>query len=161
MDKFLIVFIALSIVNVIFATIKSIVTVGDNKWVASLVSGGYFAFYNVMMLYTVADFPMWQKCVITFACNVIGVYLVKWGEEKSRKDKLWKVEATIPNQGIFAENDDCLIELKNANIPMNYIDINKYILINCYCATQAESKVVKEILNKYNAKYFVSESKTL
>ena len=161
MDKFLIVFIALSIVNVIFATIKSIVTVGDNKWVASLVSGGYFAFYNVMMLYTVADFPMWQKCVITFACNVIGVYLVKWGEEKSRKDKLWKVEATIPNQGIFAENDDCLIELKNANISMNYIDINKYILINCYCATQTESKVVKEILNKYNAKYFVSESKTL
>ena len=161
MDKFLIVFIILSIINVVFATIKSIVTIGDNKWVASLVSGGYFAFYNVMMLYTVADFPMWQKCVITFACNVIGVYFVKWGEEKARKEKLWKIEATIPNQGISAENDDCLIELKNANIPMNYIDINKYILVNCYCATKAESKVAKSILDFHKAKYFVSESKTL
>ena len=159
--NFLLVFFVLSIVNVIFSTIRSIVTIHGGKWTASLLSGAYFAFYNVMMLYTVADFPMWQKCIITFICNVAGVYLVKWGEEKARKDKLWKVEATIPNQGIFADNDDCLIELKKANIPMNYIDINKYILVNCYCATQAESKVVKEILNKYNAKYFVSESKTL
>ena len=159
--EFLAFFIGLSIINVVFSTIRSIVTINGGKLVASLFSGGYFAFYNIMMIYTVADFPMWQKCLITFVCNVVGVYLVKWGEEKSRKDKLWKVEATIPNQGITAENDDCLIELKNANIPMNYIDINKYILVNCYCATQAESKVVKEILNKYNAKYFVSESKTL
>ena len=159
--EFLAFFIGLSIINVVFSTIRSIVTINGGKLVASLFSGGYFAFYNIMMIYTVADFPMWQKCLITFVCNVVGVYLVKWGEEKSRKDKLWKVEATIPNQGISAENDDCLIELKNANIPMNYIDINKYILVNCYCATQAESKVVKEILNKYNAKYFVSESKTL
>ena len=159
--EFLIIFIVLSAINVVFATIKSIVTISGGKLTASLISGGYFAFYNIMMQYTVADFPMWQKCVITFACNVIGVYLVKWGEEKARKDKLWKVEATIPNEGIDPENDDCIIELRNANLSMNYIDINKYILINCYCGTQAESRAVKEILNKYNAKYFVSESKTL
>jgi hypothetical protein len=99
--------------------------------------------------------------LIVASANFVGVWVVKYFEEKARKDKLWKVEATIPYQGISAENDDCLIELKNANIPMNYIDVSKYVLINCYCATQAESKVVKEILDKYNAKYFVSESKTL
>lgn len=159
--NFLTVFFALSIINVVFATIKSLVTINGGKLTASLISGGYFAFYNIMMQYTVADFPMWQKCLITFICNVIGVWLVKWGEEKSRKDKLWKVEATIPNEGIDPENDDCIIELRNANLSMNYIDINKYILINCYCGTQAESRAVKEILDKYNAKYFVSESKTL
>lgn len=159
--KFLAVFFALSLVNVVFATIKTLVTIKGGKLVASLISGGYFAFYNIMMVYTVADFPMWQKCLITFLCNVVGVYVVKWSEEKARKDKLWKVEATIPNEGIDPENDDCIIELRNANLSMNYIDINKYILINCYCGTQAESRAVKEILNKYNAKYFVSESKTL
>ncbi len=158
---FLLVFIGLSIVNVIFSTIRSLVVNNGGKFSASLLSGGYFAFYNIMMVYTVADFPMWQKCIITFVCNVIGVYLVKLGEEKSRKDKLWKVEATIPNEGIDPENDDCIIELRNANLSMNYIDINKYILINCYCGTQAESRAVKKILNKYNAKYFVSESKNL
>lgn len=159
--ELLLVFVGLSIVNVVFSTIRSIITINGDKTVASLISGAYFAFYNVMMIYTVADFPMWQKCLITFICNVVGVWLVKWGEEKARKDKLWKVEATIPNQGLSAYDDDCLIELRNANIPINYIDVNKYILINCYCATQTESKIVKEILNKYNAKYFVSESKTL
>ena len=159
--KFLAVFFALSLVNVVFATIKTLVTIKGGKLVASIISGGYFAFYNIMMVYTVADFPMWQKCLITFLCNVVGVYVVKWSEEKARKDKLWKVEATIPNEGIDPENDDCIIELRNANLSMNYIDINKYILINCYCGTQAESRAVKKILNKHNAKYFVSESKTL
>ena len=159
--KFLMVFIALSIINVVFSTVRSIVTINGGKWLASLMSGGYFAFYNVMMIYTVADFPMWQKCVITFVCNVIGVYLVKWGEEKSRKAKLWKVEATIPNQGLDPACDDCIIDLKNSGIPMNYIDVNKYIIVNCYCATQAESAKVRDILNHHNAKYFVSESKNL
>ena len=156
--QFLLVFVGLSIVNVVFSTIRSIVTINGNKAVASLISGGYFAFYNVMMIYTVADFPMWQKCVITFVCNVVGVFLVKWGEEKARKDKLWKVEATINEP--YKES---LIEaLKKANLPFNYIEgVGKYVLFNIYCPTQEESKAVKGLLDFHKAKYFVSESKTL
>ena len=156
--EFLMVFVGLSIVNVVFSTIRSIVTINGNKIVASLISGGYFAFYNIMMVYTVADFPMWQKCVITFVCNVVGVFLVKWGEEKARKDKLWKVEATVRT---MQEAEEIINLLKDKNIPCNYIDINHYVLINCYCATQRQSAGVKTILDLYHAKYFVSESKTL
>ncbi len=159
--QLLIVFIVLNIVNVIIQTVKSIATIKCGKTAAALVNAVAYGLYTVVVVYTVCDLPLWLKVVVVGLCNLVGVFCVKWGEERSRKDKLWKVEATIPNQGISAENDDCLIELKNAGISMNYIDINKYILINCYCATQAESKVVKEILNKHNAKYFVSESKTL
>ena len=155
--KFLAVFFTLSIINVVFATIKSLVTINGSKAVASLISGGYFAFYNVMMIYTVADFPMWQKCVITFVCNVVGVFLVKWGEEKARKDKLWKVEATVKPCEFEAIKTYCEV----ADLPFSYIDINKYILFNFYCATQKESAIVKDLLDKHNAKYFVSESKTL
>ena len=156
--KFLIVFVGLSIVNVVFSTIRSIVTINGNKIVASLISGGYFAFYNVMMIYTVADFPMWQKCVITFVCNVVGVFLVKWGEEKARKDKLWKVEATV--YSAYTESLDRA--LKNAGIPHNYIEnVGKYTIFNAYCATQKQSESVKEIIKEYNAKYFVSETKEL
>lgn len=159
--EFLIIFIVLSIINVVASTIRSIVTINGGKLTASLISGAYFAFYNIMVIYTVADFPMWQKCVITFACNVIGVFIVKWVEEKARKDKLWKVEATILNMGIDPKYDDCIIELKKSGVPFNYIDANKYLLINCYCATQKDSAKVKAILNRFNAKYFVSESKVL
>lgn len=155
--ELLITFIILSIINVIFSTVRSIVTIKGNKVTASFISGGYFAFYNIMLLYTVADFPMWQKCIITFVCNVIGVFIVKFIEEKSRKDKLWKVEATIPR----AEASRLINYLENSELSYNYVDINKYYLFNFYCPTQKESASVKELLDNFRAKYFVSESKTL
>lgn len=159
--KLLIIFVALNIVNVVAQTIKSIATVKCGKTVAALVNAGAYGLYTIVTIYMLCELPIWWKAGIVALCNLIGVFVVKWIEEKVRKDKLWKIQATIPNEGLFSENDDCLIELKKANISMNYIDINKYILINCYCATQAESKIVKEILDKYDAKYFVSESKIL
>lgn len=155
--ELLITFIILSIINVIFSTVRSIVTIKGNKVTASFISGGYFAFYNIMLLYTVADFPMWQKCIITFVCNVIGVFIVKFIEEKSRKDKLWKVEATIPR----AEASRLINYLENSELSYNYVDINKYYLFNFYCPTQKESASVKGLLDNFHAKYFVSESKTL
>ena len=105
--KFLITFIILSVINVIFSTIRAITTITSSKTVASLISGGYFAFYNIMIIYTVADFPMWEKCVITFCCNVIGVWFVKWLQERMRKDKLWKVEVTVPDREVESLLADC------------------------------------------------------
>lgn len=155
---FLITFIVLSIINVIFSTVRSITTIKGSTLVASLVSGGYFAFYNIMLIYTVADFPMWQKCIITFFCNVFGVAIVKLIEAKMQKDKLWKVEATINKTN---QSDVCEM-LNKAKVPYNYIEgVGKYTIFNVFCATQNQSIAVKEILKAYNAKYFVSESKTL
>ena len=155
---FLITFIALSIINVVFSTIRSIATIKSGKTIASLLSGGYFAFYNVMLIYTVADFPMWQKCLITFVCNVVGVWVVKFFEERMGKEKLWKVETSILHKDV--EN---VCELLNkTQISYNYIEgVGKYTIFNVFCSTQEQSTAVKEILKAYRAKYFVSESKTL
>ena len=156
--KILVTFIILSIINVIFSTIRSITTIKSGKTVASFISGGYFAFYNIMLIYTVANFPMWQKCLITFICNVIGVWIVKFCEEQMKKDKLWKVETSILN----CYKEDVKTLLIKADIPFNYIEgIGKYTIFNVFCATQEQSTAVKEILKAYKAKYFVSESKTL
>lgn len=115
--EFAIIFFILSTINVIFSTVKSILTIKSGKTIASLVNGGYFAFYNVLILYTVADFPIWQKCIITFICNVTGVYIVKLIEEKSRKAKLWRVELTVNND----LSEQLHYELKGINIPHYYI----------------------------------------
>lgn len=156
--KLLITFIVLSIINVVFSTVRSITTIKSGKTVASFISGGYFAFYNVMLIYTVADFPMWEKCVITFVCNVIGVYVVKLIEEKMRKDKLWKVELTVEKD----KTESLDVHLTELDIPHNYIqNIGNYTIFNIYCATQKESTLVKELAIRYNAKFFVSETKTL
>jgi hypothetical protein len=160
--EMLITFIVLTILNVVIQTIKSIATIKCGKWVASLVNAVAYGLYTYVIFFTSADgIDLHTKALITAFANLVGVYVVKYFEEKARKDKLWKVEATIHNEGIDPHYDDCLVALRNADIPHNYIDANKYLIINVYCATQAESRVAKAILDQYNAKYFVSESKTL
>mgnify|MGYP000622880897 FL=1 len=152
----LLIFVALSIVNVVFSTIKSIVTIKSGPWVASIVSALYYGYYNIVLIYTVADFPLWQKVVVTAGCNLVGVFIVKYGEEKARKDKLWKVELTVPTEYKNAVDFDL------RTVPHSYIELSdKHTLFNFYCATQADSAKVKAIANQYGAKYFVAESKNL
>ena len=156
--KILFIFIGLSIINVVFSTVRSIATIKSGKLVASLLNGGYFAFYNIMLIWTVADFPLWQKCIITFVCNVLGVFIVKLLEEKMQKDKLWKIETTVNSK--YTEAIDEL--LNRANISHNYISIgNDQVIFNIFCLTQKQSCAVSEILKQFNAKYFAAESKTL
>lgn len=152
----LLIFIVLSIINVIFSTIKSIVTIKSGPWVASIVSALYYGYYNIVLIYTVADFPLWQKVVVTAGCNLVGVFIVKYGEERARKDKLWKVELTVPTEHKNAVDFDL------RTVPHSYIELSdKHTLFNFYCATQADSAKVKAIANQYEAKYFVAESKNL
>ena len=158
--KLLIIFIVLNIFNVIIQTVKSIATVKCGKTVAAIINAVAYGLYTIVTVYMLCELDLWLKAVVVAVANLIGVYVVKLLEEKARKDKLWKVEATLLNQNL-GENDDCIIELRENNISFNYIDINKYLIINCFCATQKESTIVKSILDKYNAKYFVSETKIL
>ena len=155
--ELLIIFIALNIVNVIIQTVKSLATVKCGKTVAAIVNAVAYGLYTVVVVYTVCDLPLWLKVVVVGACNLVGVFCVKWGEEKARKDKLWKVEATVKPVEVEAIKQSC----KVLNVPFSYIDIDKYVIFNFYCATQAQSALVKGVLNNHNAKYFVSESKTL
>ena len=158
MNNLILIFTALTIVNVVFSTIKSIITIKGGAFSASLISALYYGYYNIVLIYTVADFPLWQKVIVTFGCNLVGVFAVKYAEEKAKKDKLWKVEATV---NTMEEAKEIIGLLNEKRIPCNYVDINRYVLINCYCATQKQSAGVKNILDLYNAKYFATESKNL
>lgn len=160
MNTLLLTFIILNILNVIIQTVKSIATVKCGKTAAAIINAVAYGLYTIVTVYMLCELELWLKALIVAVANLIGVYVVKFLEEKARKDKLWKVEATLLNQNL-GENDDCIIELRENNISFNYIDINKYLIINCFCATQKESATVKSILDKYNAKYFVSETKIL
>lgn len=157
MNNLILIFTALTIVNVVFSTIKSIITIKGGAFSASLISALYYGYYNIVLIYTVADFPLWQKVIVTFGCNLVGVFAVKYAEEKARKDKLWRVESTIKPDKKEVFEAYC----KEHDIPYNYVNIEKYILFNFYCATQQESGKVKKLLDAHDAKYFVNESKNL
>lgn len=157
MTNLLVTFILLNIINVIMQTVKSIATVKCGKGVAAIISAITFGLYTVVTIYTMCDLPLFLKATIVALCNLIGVYVVKFCEEKARKDKLWKVEITL--KPCYAQTVINLLE--EMNIPYKGEDIGKWYTFDIYCATQKESTVVKGIVDKYNAKYFVSESKTL
>ena len=144
-------------VNVILSTIKSILTVKGGKLSASFINALTYGFYSYVIVLTSADgMPIWLKMAITAVCNFVGVYLVKWIEEKARKDKLWKVELTVPTKYTNT------IDFDLHDVPHSYIKLSeKHTLFNFYCATQKESAKVKAIANQYEAKYFVAESKNL
>ena len=156
--KLLIIFIILNIFNVILQTVKSICTVKCGKTVAAIVNAVAFGLYTVVIVYTNADLPLIQKVLVVALSNLIGVYIVKWVEEKKRKEMLWKIEFTVLEKNTSSVAN--LLDL--AHIPNNYIEnVGKYTIFNAYCATQKQSESVKEIIKEYNAKYFVSETKKL
>ena len=154
--KLLVIFILLNIFNVIIQTAKSLCTIKCGKVGAALVNALAYGLYTVVIVYTMCDLPLILKALIVALCNLIGVYIVKLVEEKARKDKLWKIEMTIP-RGCADE-----IEIVLKDIPHSRLEVsNKHVLFNFYCATQAESALVKKVTKAYNAKYFVSETKNL
>lgn len=153
----LILFIILNAVNVIIQTIKSLLTIKGGKLIAASANAVAYGLYTVVVIYMVCELPLLWKVLIIGACNFIGVFVVKLIEEKIRKEKLWKIEVTVPAN----EKESLLIDCELMDLTFNYIDIHKYFIFNFYCETKDESKAVKEMLTNYKAKYFVSESKIL
>ena len=156
--KLLVLFIVMNVVNVVIQTIKSIATIKCGKTAAAIVNAVAYGLYTYILILTACDLPILTKCLIVAGANFIGVWIVKWFEEKARKDKLWSVQATV----LRGYGELLAPHLDKLNIPHNYIDnVGKYTLFNIYCATQEQSKQVKELLSGYEAKYFVTESKNL
>lgn len=158
LSAFLWVFIILNVVNVVIQTVKSIATIKCGAWSAAAINALAYGLYTVVVVYMNADgLGIFWKAVIIGVANLLGVYVVKVVEAKKRKDRLWKVEATVSRTKSSALQG----ALTNANISNNYVHAGKYTIFNCYCATQKESATVRQILADHEAKYFVSESKTL
>ena len=155
--ELLLIFTILSVVNVILQTIKSIATFKCGRLVAAAVNAVAFGLYTVVLVYTNCDLPLLTKALVVAVCNFVGVWIVKYFEEKARKDKLWKIEVTIPAEQAQQMIADC----EYYNLTYNYFDIRKWYLFNFYCPTKQDSSNVKQLLKSYDAKYFVSASKVL
>ena len=155
----LILFIVMSIINVIIQTVKSIATIKCGKLAAAVINAVAYGLYTYVIVLTANDsIDLLAKCFIVAGCNFVGVFVVKFFEEKARKDKLWKVEATVHAEMVAPLHN----ALKDCGIAHNYIEgVGQYTIFNIYCHTQADSIDVREVLESKNAKYFVSESKTL
>lgn len=159
MNNPILIFTIATVINITLSTIRSLCTIKGGKWISATTNAICYGFYPLVVMLTAKDtVHILVNMLITAVANFVCVWLIKFCEEKARKDKLWKIEATV-----FEPYEESLhAELTQAELPHNYIsNIGKYSIFNVYCETQKESAKAKEILDYHKAKYFVSESKIL
>lgn len=163
----IIIFAFLQLFNVILSTIKTVIQIKGNKISATIANAIYYGFYTVVVIFMTSDFgfgDVWNtviKVAVTFISNLIGTYIGMSIMERLRKDKLWKIEASV--LGEYTE--EIHKRLNDKEVKHSYIDnIGKYSIFNVYCSTKEDSSVAKNILKEVtggSVKYFVSESKNL
>ena len=158
--KILILFIIISAINVLLSTTRQLLTVNGSKWVAALACAVYNAFNNILVIYTVADFPLWEKCLITFMCNLLCVAIVKGIEARHKPISMWKIEMGLPKiYYVRPEKIKALIEERN--IDCLYGEVGKKVVFNCYCDTKEQVKYLKKLCQNYNGLMSAYESAPL
>lgn len=151
-------FIIYSTINVIIQTIKGIITIKGGKFAAASANAVAYGLYTYIIALTMCNLPMFLKASITAVVNFIGVYLVKWGEEKTEKTKLWKIEISVLSESAEKIRNalDAFGISRDDGKP-----VGKWIKFDTYCYTKKESAFVKEIAERYKAKCFASASESL
>lgn len=152
------IFAIATVINVVLSTIRSIATIKCGKWVSAVANAVCYGFYPLIVMLTAKDtVGIIVNMVITAVANFVCVWVIKLIEEKSRKDKMWKVEMAIPKaeQGLVANM------LDRKGIPHNYVNVGEWVMFNCYCNEQSDTAVCVETAKRLKGKISAYESKSV
>lgn len=154
--QFVTLYLVLQVIYVILNTVTNIAKIKCSKLIASFTSAICYGFYVIVVVATASNQPIWVKMLLTAVTNIVGVYCGMLVMEKLRKDKLWKIEATVKSENVHNLHD---LLAKN-NISHNYIilDGNTEAVFNIYSKNQKESEKIRKLLNDVSAKYIIHES---
>lgn len=152
----ILIFAIATVINVSLSTIRAICTIKSGKWLSAVMNAVCYGFYPLIVMLTAqGTVSILVNMAITAIANFICVWIIKFVEEKARKDKLWLVKITVkPN---YLET--IKTELKNKNVSFTYYNVEKYIVFDTYCETQAQTIFVTDICKKYDGKMFATENK--
>ena len=152
----ILIFAIATIINVTLSTVRAITTIKCGKWASATMNALCYGFYPLIVMLTAKDtVVIWVNMLITALANFVCVWLIKYVEEKARKDKLWLVKITIPKENA----EKAKYWLKTWEIPYSYVDIEKYVVFDTYCATQKDTELAVKVCNMFNGKKFATESK--
>ena len=152
----MVLFVILNLINVILGTMRSILTVKASPTVAMLINTISYTFYAGIVKMTSGQ-SMAIVLITTALTNIIGVYIAKWLVSLKHKDKLWVVDVTTQKLNRYNLASDLSI----FKIQFSVFSINNSDLVNfrIYSYTQLDSKRIKRILDRYNVKYNITETK--
>ena len=151
MEKMVIVFIVCSLVNVILSTLKTLIMVNAGRGSAIVINAVCYGFYTlVVKQLTSVDYI--TAVIVTIGANIVGVWISYKIMDLFKKDKVWRITATLKDRKEF---DKCVENLKKYNIGFSYVEQTK--AIDIYSYNQEESAIIKNILANYKHKYFIQE----
>ena len=146
-------FFVLNLINVVLGTMRSILTVKSTPFVSMVINTVSYTFYSGIVK-LVSGQDMIVVLVTTALTNIIGVYIARFILDKAKKDKLWRITATIPEN---IDSGEITNPLKERGI-QSVVYIGEGVkLVDIYSKTQGESIVIKEILAPLKVKYSVVE----
>lgn len=151
----IIIFFVLNLINVILGTMRSILTVKSTPFVAMLINTISYTFYAGIVKLTSGQ-SMTVVLISTALTNIIGVYVARFILDKLKKDRLWRITATLI-KGRRTDSAEITEQLKKYNIEYNMNDIGRSIVFDIFSKTQGESALLKEILDKPDVKHHVIE----
>ena len=154
----IILFIIATVINVTLSTVRAIATIKCGKMVSAIMNALCYGFYPLIVMLTAKDtVSIVANMIITAVVNFVCVWIIKLVEEKARKDKMWKVEVACP----IVHYNDLHLLLKENNIPHNFVEVGSWVMFNCYCMTQEDTRIVTDLSTKRECKISAYESKPL
>lgn len=150
-------FVILNFVNVLVNTARSLLTIKGGKWIASVMNAICYGYYTIIIVITATyEMPLLMKCVAVALVNFVGVFTIKFCEEKIKKEKLWIYNVIgvcdITSSGLG-------IVLEEENIKYIFTEIDKdFNNFQIFSETQKESEIITKELNTLGLKYYAVEA---
>ena len=153
--KLIILFTALTVLNVIIQTVKSLCTVRCSTFTSACVNALAYGLYVYVIFFTTSEgMPLWSKAAITAVANFFGVYVANFIFDKLfSKTTRWKIEVSIPNE----LNDLFQEQLNKRKFEWGFCGWgNNWTNYAVFCPDKNASAALREIL-PLEAKYNVVE----
>ena len=139
----IVLFFVLTLINVILGTMRSILTVKSTPFVSMVINTVSYTFYSGIVK-LVSGQDMAVVLITTALTNIIGVYIAQFILNKAKKDRLWRITATVK----YNKSKDIANALEQYNISYNEqaTDGNKTAIFDIFSKTQGESALMQNIM---------------
>ena len=162
--NFLLLYCALSFVNVVIQTIKSLCTVKCSTFISACVNAVAYGLYVYVIFLTNAEgLSLWGKAIIAAVANFSGVYIANMLFNKVfSREVEWIVNVIVPegkNAILFQEDlEKEKIEYLKFGDRL-WMAMNDKRVYYVFCPTCKDSEKLKKIIDKYdNIKYIINEN---
>lgn len=150
----IIIYFIFQLINVITSAIKSILLIKGTRFVAILTNTIHYTINALVVYFIGKQTNIFIIILITILTNIIGIYIGLFIIDKTRKEQLWRISATVKSENYYLLINDLL----DNHIKFVHFDTQweKISLIDVFSQSKEESKIINQLFKKYNVKYTIN-----